>query len=131
MNLVPRTARRGRAKGNVAFFPSAGKLFSVVAQGRVYLADSEVMKPKAKERVHCFDETTGKALWSHVYEVAYENWAFDPKQAIGPVATPIIQNVRAKKARKEWRRLNLPSLVARMTPSVAVGAAVVTTAQRS
>ncbi len=28
----------------------------VVAQGRVYLADSVVVKPKAKERVHCFDE---------------------------------------------------------------------------
>jgi outer membrane protein assembly factor BamB len=64
----------------------------VVAQGRVYLADSEVVKPKAKERVHCFDETTGKALWTHVYEVAYEDWAFNPTQEIGPVATPIVQN---------------------------------------
>jgi outer membrane protein assembly factor BamB len=64
----------------------------VVAQGRVYLADSEVVKPKAKERVHCFDETTGKALWTHVYEVAYEDWAFDPKQEIGPVATPLVRN---------------------------------------
>jgi outer membrane protein assembly factor BamB len=64
----------------------------VVAQGRVYLADSEVVKPKAKERVHCFDETTGKALWTHVYEAAYEDWAFDPKQEVGPVATPIVQN---------------------------------------
>jgi outer membrane protein assembly factor BamB len=48
----------------------------VVARGRVYLADSEVVKPKAKERVHCFDEATGKALWTHVYEVAYEDWAW-------------------------------------------------------
>src|SRR5260370_31061742 len=64
----------------------------VVAQGRVFLADSEVVKPKAKERVHCFDETTGKALWTHVCEVAYEDWAFDPKQEVGPVATPIVQN---------------------------------------
>jgi outer membrane protein assembly factor BamB len=64
----------------------------VVAHGRVYLADSEVVKPRAKERVHCFDETTGTALWTHVYEVAYEDWAFDPKQEIGPVATPIVQN---------------------------------------
>jgi outer membrane protein assembly factor BamB len=64
----------------------------VVAQGRVYLADSEVVKPKAKERLHCFDETTGKALWTHVYEAAYEDWAFDPKQEVGPVATPIVQN---------------------------------------
>jgi outer membrane protein assembly factor BamB len=64
----------------------------VVAQGRVYLADSLVAKPKAQERVQCFDETTGKPLWSHVYPVAYEDWAFDPKQEIGPVATPIVQN---------------------------------------
>jgi hypothetical protein len=64
----------------------------VVAQGRVYLADSVVVKPKAKERVHCFDETSGKALWTHVYWAAYEDWAFDPKQEVGPVATPIVQN---------------------------------------
>ncbi len=62
----------------------------VVAQGRVYLADSEVKKPKAKERLHCLDETTGTALWTHVYEVAYEDWAFNPTQEIGPVATPIV-----------------------------------------
>jgi outer membrane protein assembly factor BamB len=64
----------------------------VVAQGRVYLADSELMKPKAKERLHCWDETTGKPLWTHSYDVAYEDWAFDPAQEIGPVATPIVQN---------------------------------------
>src|SRR5207248_1694198 len=34
----------------------------VVAQGRVYLADSKAVKPKAKERLLCFDETTGEAL---------------------------------------------------------------------
>jgi outer membrane protein assembly factor BamB len=64
----------------------------VVAQGRVYLADSVVVKPKAKERLRCLDETTGKELWTHVYEVGYEAWAFDPEQEIGPVATPIVQN---------------------------------------
>jgi outer membrane protein assembly factor BamB len=64
----------------------------VVAQGRVYLADSEVVKPQAKERIHCFDETAGKVLWTYSYDVAYEDWAFDPKQEIGPVATPIVQN---------------------------------------
>src|SRR5262245_48117757 len=37
----------------------------VVARGRVYLADSELMKPRARERLHCLDETTGKPLWSH------------------------------------------------------------------
>jgi len=63
----------------------------VVAQSRVYLADSELTKPKAKERLHCWDETTGKVLWTHVYDVAYEDWAFDPAQEIGPVATPIVR----------------------------------------
>lgn len=62
----------------------------VVAQGRVYLADSELMKPKARERLRCFDETTGNTLWTHAYDVAYEAWAFDPTQEIGPVATPIV-----------------------------------------
>ena len=37
----------------------------VVALGRVYLADSEVVKPNAKERLHCFDETTGTTLWTY------------------------------------------------------------------
>ncbi len=62
----------------------------VVAQGRVYLADSELVKPKAKERLHCFDETSGKALWTHSYDVTYADWAFDPAQQIGPVATPVV-----------------------------------------
>ncbi|MCI0361067.1 MAG: PQQ-binding-like beta-propeller repeat protein [Planctomycetaceae bacterium] len=64
----------------------------VVAQGRVILADSEVVKPKAKECVHCYDEKTGQALWTHRYDVAYEDWAFDPTQEIGPVATPIVHS---------------------------------------
>jgi outer membrane protein assembly factor BamB len=64
----------------------------VVAQGRVYLADSELMKPTARERLSCLDEATGKPLWTHSYNVAYEDWAFDPTQEIGPVATPIFRN---------------------------------------
>jgi outer membrane protein assembly factor BamB len=64
----------------------------IVAHRRVYLADSEVMKPKAKERLHCFDEASGSALWTHSYDVAYEDWAFNPEQEIGPVATPIVWN---------------------------------------
>ncbi len=63
----------------------------VVAQGRVYLADSVVVRPQAKERVRCFDAATGKTLWTHAYPVAYEDWAFDPTQEIGPVATPVVQ----------------------------------------
>jgi outer membrane protein assembly factor BamB len=64
----------------------------VVAQDRVYLSDSTVMLPKAKERLQCFDEATGKALWMYAYEVAYPDWAFDPTQESGPIATPIVQH---------------------------------------
>lgn len=63
----------------------------VVAQGRVFLADAQLLKPKATERLHCFEETTGQTLWSQTYDVAYEDWAFDPAQEIGPVATPIVR----------------------------------------
>jgi len=61
----------------------------VVAKGRVYLTDSELMKPKAKERVHCFDEATGEQLWTYSYEVTYPDWAFPER---GPTATPIVQD---------------------------------------
>jgi outer membrane protein assembly factor BamB len=64
----------------------------LVAQGRVYLVDSELVKPRAKERLHCFDELTGKALWTYAYDVAYEDWAFDPTQEFGPVATAIVHD---------------------------------------
>lgn len=62
----------------------------VVAQGRVYLTDSELMRPTAKERVHCIEEATGKPLWTHAYEVVYHDWAFDAPGR-GPTATPLIQ----------------------------------------
>src|SRR5262245_29969739 len=35
----------------------------VVAQGRVYVTDSQVSRPKARERVLCFDARTGKSMW--------------------------------------------------------------------
>jgi outer membrane protein assembly factor BamB len=93
-----------RATGLLEAFPASGLKvcwrapagwgFSspVVAEGRVYLADSVVAKPQAKERVRCFAATTGKVLWAHAYEVAYEDWAFDPKHEVGPVATPIVRD---------------------------------------
>src|SRR5258708_4073376 len=62
----------------------------VVAQGRVYITDSKLERPKAWERVHCFDENTGKPLWIHSDEVGYPDWAFDPTQRSGPRATPIV-----------------------------------------
>ncbi len=63
----------------------------VVAQGRVFLTDSELRKPAAKERVLCFEEATGKLLWTHAYDVNYPEWAFTPGQGGGPTATPIVE----------------------------------------
>ena len=63
----------------------------VVAQGRVYVTDVHLVRPTARERVLCFNEATGKLLWSHSYTVAYPDWAFDPN-AGGRRATPIIRN---------------------------------------
>ncbi|MES2598342.1 MAG: PQQ-binding-like beta-propeller repeat protein [Verrucomicrobiota bacterium] len=64
----------------------------VVAQGRVYLIDAELKKPKAQERVHCWDEKTGASLWTHVYDVTYPDWAFDAQQMTGPNSTVIVQD---------------------------------------
>jgi outer membrane protein assembly factor BamB len=61
----------------------------VVANGRVYLTDSGLKKPKVRERVHCFAETTGKPLWTYSYEVSYPDWAFPER---GPTATPVVQD---------------------------------------
>jgi len=62
----------------------------VVAHGRVFLIDSLLAAPKATERVHCFDDATGKPLWTHVCDVPYPDWAFSPDQMMGPNATPCI-----------------------------------------
>jgi outer membrane protein assembly factor BamB len=64
----------------------------VVAGGRVYVTDSLLNKPSARERVHCFDEATGKPLWSHAYDVAYPDWAFDEPNRKGPNSTPIVRD---------------------------------------
>ena len=88
--------------GIIESFPPSGLMVSwrapvgrgwsspVVAQGRVYVTDVQVEPPKARERVLCFDEATGKLVWSHQYAVDYPDWAFDPN-AGGPRATPIFR----------------------------------------
>ena len=65
----------------------------VVSQGRVYVTDAEVESSKARERVICFDEGTGKRCWVHEYAVDYPDWALEPS-AGGPRATPIVRNGR-------------------------------------
>jgi outer membrane protein assembly factor BamB len=63
----------------------------VVVQGRVYLTDMRLDKPKAWERIQCFKESTGKPLWSREYELVYPEFAFNPEQGGGPAATPIVE----------------------------------------
>jgi outer membrane protein assembly factor BamB len=66
----------------------------VVAQGRVFVFDVELTKPSARERVHCFEEKTGKVLWSYVYKEHYSEWTFVPERGAGPTATPIVEQQR-------------------------------------
>jgi outer membrane protein assembly factor BamB len=76
----------------VSWRAAVGPGFSspVVAEGRVYVTDSHIKRPKARERVLCFDAKSGQTLWTHSYEVDYAEWAFDPKNPFGPRPTPIV-----------------------------------------
>src|SRR5207248_1813213 len=50
---------------------SAGYSGPTVAEGRVFVTD-RVLEPKQAERLHCFEAATGKKLWTHEYERAYD-----------------------------------------------------------
>jgi outer membrane protein assembly factor BamB len=62
----------------------------VIAAGKVYLSDAELNKPKVRERVHCLEADSGKALWTYSYEAPAPDWFFTEDQARGPGATPIV-----------------------------------------
>ena len=65
----------------------------VIAQGRVYVTDALLDRPKVSGRVLCFEETTGKLLWNFSREkTSYPDWAFVPGQEPGPNATPVVQD---------------------------------------
>ena len=66
----------------------------VVAQGRVFVSDVELIKPSPRERVHCFEEKTGKVLWVFAYKENYLEWTFVPERGAGPTATPIVEQER-------------------------------------
>lgn len=66
----------------------------VVADGRVYVTDSQLTKPDARERVLAFDAFSGVQIWSHVYDVNYPETAFDEKYPQGPISTPIVAEGR-------------------------------------
>ena len=61
----------------------------IIAGGRVVVMDTQLQKPKAAERVLCFDEVSGRPLWNYAHDVTYPDWAFTPGQEKGPVATPL------------------------------------------
>jgi outer membrane protein assembly factor BamB len=61
-----------------------------VADGRVYVTD-RLVEPKQIERVHCFDEQTGEAVWSYTYDCAYEGVDYDA----GPRAGVTLADGRA------------------------------------
>jgi hypothetical protein len=66
----------------------------VVVQGRVFIFDVDLIKPVARERLHCFEENTGKVLWVYSYEENYGDWTYVPERGAGPTATPIVEGNR-------------------------------------
>jgi outer membrane protein assembly factor BamB len=92
--------------GVMESFPKAGLKISwrqpvgggfsspVVAEGKAFVMDVEMTKPTSRERVHCYEEKTGKLLWDFVYEEHYGEWAFVPERGAGPTATPIVEQGR-------------------------------------
>src|SRR5262245_43989761 len=66
----------------------------VVAQGRVFVSDVELVRPSASERVHCFDAKTGKVVWTYAYKENYAEWTYVPERGSGPTATPIVEGDR-------------------------------------
>lgn len=64
----------------------------VVARGRVFLTDSQLMRPKSEERVHCFDEATGTPLWTYSYDASYRDWAFTVNNEGRPTSTPVVNS---------------------------------------
>jgi|SRR5437867_4159763 len=52
----------------------------VVRQGRVFVSDVELTKPSPRERVHCFEEKTGKVLWVYGYKENFLEWTLCPSE---------------------------------------------------
>jgi len=69
---------------------SAGYTSPTVAQGRVYLSN-RIAKPEEQERILCFDASSGKLLWRHVYACAYSGISY----RAGPRAAVTIHDGRA------------------------------------
>lgn len=66
----------------------------IVAQGRVYVADSLVKAPYIEARMRCFDEKTGAPLWAFSQNQTFPEWAFKPGQEPAPNGTPVVRDGR-------------------------------------
>src|SRR3989449_6345419 len=65
----------------------------VIAQGLVYVTDALLDRPKVRGRVLCFEERTGKLLWTFSREKTnYPSWAFVSGQEPSPNGTPVVQD---------------------------------------
>ena len=64
----------------------------VITKGRVYVTDSLLDRPKVRGRVLCFEESTGKLLWTFSRETNYPAWAFSAGQEPSPNETPVVQD---------------------------------------
>jgi outer membrane protein assembly factor BamB len=60
----------------------------VVSQGKVFVTDVQLESRPAQERLHCFEEATGKPLWTYAYEAEYPDLM--PENRSPPAATPIV-----------------------------------------
>lgn len=69
---------------------SSGYSGPTVAEGRVYVTD-RVVEPTQVERIHCFDEQSGKSLWTHTYDCTYSDVGYQA----GPRASVLIDEGRA------------------------------------
>jgi outer membrane protein assembly factor BamB len=63
----------------------------VVAQGRVFLTDVQLTRPRTKERVLCFAADSGNPLWTYSYDAEYPEPGLG-QSTQGPVPTPICNN---------------------------------------
>lgn len=65
----------------------------VIAKGHVYVTDSLLDRPRVRGRILCFDELTGRLLWTFSREKTnYPEWAFVPGQEPSPNGTPVVQD---------------------------------------
>jgi len=80
LTAIPSTGLNVRWRAKIG----AGYSGPVVAQGRVFVTDHQ-FNPEV-ERVVCFEETTGKPLWTHSYPCDYHNMEYGN----GPRASPTV-----------------------------------------